>query len=136
MSAPLITGFHHVAIRARDYDRTVAFYTETMGFTLKIEWHQAPSRAAMLDAGDGNYLEVFERPDQAPADTDAVIIHFALRTAEIDTVIERVRAAGAEITTEPKDLTIQSRPQAVPVRLAFCKGPNGEVIEFFQNALT
>ena len=49
-------GFHHVAIRARDFDKSVAFYTAALGFTPKIAWVDKPSRAIMLDTGDGNYL--------------------------------------------------------------------------------
>jgi len=48
-------GFHHVAIRSRDFDQTVDFYTRTLGFTPKIHWQAAPKREVMLDAGDGNY---------------------------------------------------------------------------------
>lgn len=59
-------GFHHVAIRARDFDKSVGFYTDVMGFRRKIGWGQKPGRAVMLDVGDGNYLEIFERPEQAP----------------------------------------------------------------------
>ena len=51
-------------------------------------------------------------------------------------MIERVRAAGMPITVEPKDVTIPSRPHALPLRLAFFKGPGGEVFELFQNELT
>jgi catechol 2,3-dioxygenase-like lactoylglutathione lyase family enzyme len=49
----------------RDFDRSVAFYTDVLGFTKKIEWGQKPGRAVMLDTGDGNYFELFERPKPA-----------------------------------------------------------------------
>jgi glyoxylase I family protein len=123
-------GFHHVAIRVRDYDRSLRFYQEVLGFTQAIAWGDAPKRAAMLDTGDGNYLEVFERPDEKWADADPCILHLALRCGDIDAVIDRVRAAGAEITVEPKTLTVGKTQQAT-IRLAFFKGPDGEVIELF-----
>ncbi|MXX14727.1 MAG: VOC family protein, partial [Gemmatimonadetes bacterium] len=31
-------GFHHVAIRAHDFEASVKFYTEAMGFQKKISW--------------------------------------------------------------------------------------------------
>jgi hypothetical protein len=40
---------------------------------------------------------------------------------------------------EPKTVEISTTthgPGKVPVRIAFVKGPDGEVIEFFQNDLT
>lgn len=129
-------GFHHIAIRARDFDRSVTFYTETLGFVRKIEWGEKPGRAIMLDTGDGNYLEIFERPNQAPAQEESAMLHFALRTDDCDAAIAKARAAGCVVTMEPKSLDIQSRPGPTPVRIAFFKGPDGEVVEFFQNELT
>lgn len=128
-------GFHHVAIRAHDFEASVKFYTEALGFTKKISWGENEKRAIMLDAGDGNYLEIFANGTNEPK-PEGSIIHFALRTNNTDAAIERARAAGAEVTVGPKDLNIPSEPQVTPVRLAFCKGPDGEVIEFFQNETT
>jgi len=130
-----IGGFHHVAIRAHDFDASVKFYTEALGFAKKIWWGEGDKRAIMLDAGDGNYLEIFANgPDEPPP--EGSIIHFALRSSDTDAAIERARATGAKVTIEPKDVNIPSEPQITPVRLAFCKGPDGEVIEFFQNNTT
>ncbi|MEX2545856.1 MAG: VOC family protein [Phycisphaeraceae bacterium] len=129
-------GFHHVAIRARDFDKSVHFYQDSLGFTERIAWGEPPKRAIMLDTGDGNYLEIFERPDQAPAAGEGSILHFALRTDDPDAVVERARAAGATITVEPKGITIASRPEPTPVRLAFFQGPDGEVVELFKNEKT
>lgn len=130
-------GFHHVCVKTRDWDRTMRFYQETLGCTPKIAWRAAPQRAIMLDTGDGNYLEVFEDLAYTPA-PDGAVLHFALRTTMLDEVAARVRAAGAKITMEPKDVTIapSNGGGAVPVRIFFCEGPAGELIEFFQNSLT
>jgi glyoxylase I family protein len=127
-------GFHHVAIRTSDWATTIGFYTDALGFREKISWGEAPKRAAMLDTGDGNYLEVFEYPEYRP-DPNGAIVHFALRTDDCDTALERARSAGAEVTVEPKTFDIASSP-VTPVRIAFCKGPEGAIIEFFQNELT
>ena len=54
--------------------------------------------------------------------------HFALAVTDARAATERVRAAGCEITVEPKDLTLDR----LNVTVAFFKGPNGEVVEFFQ----
>ena len=138
MSA-LISGFHHVCLKTRDWERTMAFYRDTLGFTEKIAWNLRGTgrRAVMLDTGDGNYVEVFEDPDYVPSPNGSVI-HFALRTDRLDEVAARVRAAGATITIEPKDVVLASTNGAgpVPIRIFFCEGPSGEVIEFFQNTIT
>jgi len=136
-------GFHHVAIRARDFDAAVSFYTDVMGFVPAVAWKLADgTRATMLDTGDGNYLEIFERPNQAPPPkgTEHAILHFAIRTSDVGAATERARGAGCEITMEPKDVdianTVEGRPTPVPVRIAFFRGPEGELVELFENELT
>jgi catechol 2,3-dioxygenase-like lactoylglutathione lyase family enzyme len=130
-------GVHHVCIKTRDWDRTMAFYQKVLGCTEKLAWRAAPQRAAMLDTGGGNYIEVFEDLGYTPQ-PDGAILHVALRTSRLDAVAVRVREFGATITVEPKDVTIASTNGAgpVPIRIFFCEGPSGEVLEFFQNALT
>jgi glyoxylase I family protein len=128
-------GFHHVAIRAHDFDASVRFYTETLGFAEKIAWGEGDSRAIMLDTGDGNYLEIFAG-GQAGSKPEGAILHFAIRTTDCDAAFERARLAGVEVTTEPKSVDIPSRPGPTPVRIAFFKGPDGEIIELIQNETT
>jgi glyoxylase I family protein len=131
-------GFHHVAIKVKDFDKTVQMYKDAFGFTEKVAWGEkkpdADKRGIMLDTGDGNFLEVFgggnPNPSPAPAPMESArpLIHWAFRTTKIDQVIERARTAGFKITVEPKDVT----PNGVTARVAFCEGPDGEVFEFFQ----
>ncbi|MHB1158214.1 MAG: VOC family protein [Phycisphaerales bacterium] len=142
-------GFHHVAIRSHDFDNSVRFYTHALGFTTQIAWGEKPKRAVMLDTGDGNYLEIFERlpqvnPPVKPAMASPVggdeppILHFAIRTGDTEAAIARARAAGAVVTMEPKHVDIQTTngQGTVPVYIAFCTAPDGTVIEFFQNDRT
>ncbi len=130
-------GFHHVCLKTKDWDATMRFYKDTLGCTEKIAWRAAPARAVMLDAGDGNYIEVFEDLAYTGAPNGAVN-HYAFRTTRLDAVAARVRAAGFKITVGPRDVTIQTTNGAgpVPVRIFFCDGPNGESIEFLQNEVT
>ncbi len=86
-------GFHHVAIRAIDFDETIRFYTEGLGFKSHFPF-SVPGRidrAAFLDAGDGRFVEVFgsgstvqaegrrRRPEEEP--TEGALLHFCLRVA-------------------------------------------------------
>jgi catechol 2,3-dioxygenase-like lactoylglutathione lyase family enzyme len=130
-------GFHHVCVKTRDWDRTMTFYQTVLGCTAKIAWRTAPQRAALLDTGGGNYIEVFEDLQYAPQ-PDGAILHVAFRTTRLDAVAARVRESGAKITVEPKDVTLATTNGAgpVPIRIFFCEGPSGEVLEFFQNSAT
>ncbi len=124
-------GFHHVSIKVKDIEVSEKFYTEVLGMTKTISWGEGEKRAMMLDAGDGACIELFAGGSTDPLPAGA-IWHFALRSDDPDKAIERARAAGAAITVEPKDVLIPSTPPT-PVRIAFCKGPDGESIEFFKN---
>ncbi len=134
-------GFHHIAIRATDFEATLKFYIEGLGFRRVYGWGEdkraqgeKDGRAAMLDTGDGNYLEVFAGGTREPGSDlpEGALLHYALRTTDCDTALERARAAGAMVTMEPRSVPI---PGDTPMefRIAFCKGLDGEVIEFFQN---
>jgi hypothetical protein len=54
-------GFHHVAIRAIDFDATLKFYPEGLGCSVRFEFSvpRRIDRAVFLDMGDGRYIEVF-----------------------------------------------------------------------------
>jgi catechol 2,3-dioxygenase-like lactoylglutathione lyase family enzyme len=140
-SAP---AFHHVAIRAVDFDETVRFYTEAFGFRVHFPF-SVPGRidrAAFLDAGDGRFVEIFgensivqsegrrRRPEEER--TEGALLHFCLRVADTDAAYARAIAAGAVSRLEPVTRQTSADP-LVEVRIAFVVGPNGEVIELLQS---
>jgi glyoxylase I family protein len=129
-----ISGFHHTAIRTTNFDAVLAFYTEALGLKVKITWGEAPKRAVMIDAGDGNYVEVFERSEPA-SEAESALMHFALRTDDCAAMTEIARAAGAQITMEPKEVLLETNAGEIPVKISFFKGVAGEVVELFENAV-
>jgi glyoxylase I family protein len=123
-------GLHHVAIEASDFERSLRFYTEGLGFREVLTFPEEGQTVAMLDTGDGTYVELFsdgtgERPSGS-------ILHLALRTTDCDEAARRARTAGGTITQEPTDVVLEGDPP-VPVRYSFCEGPDGEQIELFQS---
>ena len=127
-------GFHHVCMRVRDLDASLKFYTEGLGFVETASWRSAPNRCVLLDTGDGNYFEIAQGNPEKAQETGH-FQHVALRTDDCDAATDAARAAGAEITTEPRDVSLDGTPP-LQVRISFCKGPDGEVVEFFQNDQT
>ena len=123
-------GFHHIALKAANFEKSVKFYTEGLGFLISMSWGEGNGRAVMLDTGDGNFLELFAggAPGEKP---EGSLLHMAFRTDNCDMALNQAIAAGAVVTKEPFDVDIKSDP-VTPVRIAFCKGFDGEVIEFFQ----
>lgn len=135
-------GFHHIALRAYDFDATLKFYIDGLGFKSTHTWGEddranggKDTRAAMLDTGDGNYLEVFAGREGDPAAIlpEGALIHFALRTNNVEAALERARSLGAPVTMEPKKVFPPNGARALEFHIAFVTGPNGEVIEFFHN---
>lgn len=133
-----IEGFHHAALRVRDFEASLAFYAEGLGFAPTIAWGEGDGRAVMLDAGNGNCLELFaggsartSGRENGPTGSEPPLLHLAFRTRSCDASFDRARKAGARVVAEPKTVTISSSPPTT-VRIAFCTGPDGETIEFFQ----
>jgi catechol 2,3-dioxygenase-like lactoylglutathione lyase family enzyme len=137
-------GFHHVAIRAVDFDATIRFYTEGLGCRVHFPF-SVPGRidrAAFLDAGDGRFIEVFGQGSTVQAEgrrrqpneerTEGAILHFCLRVADTEASYARALAAGAASRLEPVTRRLSDDP-LVEVRIAFVTGPNGEVIELMQS---
>ena len=127
----MVTGFHHVALRYRgeaQLQDAVRFFCDILGMTEVRRWGEGDRTGVMLDAGEGDLLELFA--DAKEALPGGVVTHFALACDDVDGTVARVRNAGFEVIMEPTDISIPSTP-AFPARIAFCRGVGGEEIEFF-----
>lgn len=123
----LIRGIHHVSLKCCDrqeYEKVLHFYHEILGLEIIRSW----PAGTMLDTGNG-IVEIFTDGEDHPG--QGAVRHFALATDDVDGCVSRIRQEGYEIFVEPKEIAIPSKP-AFPARIAFCRGPLGEEIEFFQ----
>lgn len=125
----MLQGVHHISLKpqgAAEFEKTVAFY-EGLGLRTVRQWAKDGALGAMLDAGNC-IIEITSNGDGRRE--DGAVNHFAFATDRVDSIIESLRGQGWEITVEPKDATLPSDPP-VRLRVAFCRGPVGESIEFF-----
>ncbi len=104
--------------------RVKAFYVELLGMRLVREWPEG----MMIDTGCG-LIEVFTTGEGVRQ--KGAIRHLALACDDVDACVEKIRAAGCTVFIEPRELRIPSDPP-LRARMAFCYGPLGEEIEFFQ----
>ena len=125
-------GFHHIAIRTNDWDKSIRFYCDGLGFAEKISWGASPTRAVMLDTGDGNYLEIFERDEAPTLSGEPNLLHLCLRTDDCEAAFGTAVAAGAEVKTAPLVPGVFTE-MGLQTKIAFVIGPDGEIIEFFES---
>lgn len=129
-----ISGFHHVAVFSRTYEKSVDFYTRVLGLTQRVEFVHGGKRVSLLDMGSkGDYIEIFEAPEKA-TDADGRWAHIALRCNDVAGVLARVKALGYEVTMEPKTVELDSNvgPKPFVIHIGFFRGPDGELIELFE----
>ena len=123
----MIKGIHHISMKCgtkEDLEKAKSFYLDLLGFSLVREW----PAGIMIDSGNG-LIEIF--CNGAGVRETGAIRHVAFSADDVDGVVEKVRAAGYEVFKEPNDIEIPSEP-VFRARMAFCFGPLGEQIEFFQ----
>ena len=132
-----VKGMHHVAMRVHDFNKSVTFYTEGMGFQKASEWGEGDNRSIMLNTGNGNFIEIYAAGSDAEK-PEGAYLHIGYLTDNFDEALSRAVAAGAVITTDqlvtidPTLVTSQKNPLPQKIRIAFCKGLDGEIFEFIQ----
>ena len=125
-------GLHHVALQTRDLEASLRLYRDVLGMEVVIE-AGSERKIVLLDMGDGSCIELFAPTADSPVDGSPAandpIMHIALTTTDARAAVERVRQAGYEITIEPREGGLGD----LKATIAFFRGPNGEVIEFWQS---
>lgn len=127
-------GIHHVALTVSDLDRSLDFYTRTLGFSVGrwLRGPDTPTRIVFLDIPGGGRLELFHHragATAAPPRTDNQTLgwnHLAFTVRDIDAEVARLKERGVSFSAEP-------RPK-VPgaIRVAFLHDPDGNTLELFE----
>jgi predicted enzyme related to lactoylglutathione lyase len=110
-----------IVFTVADVDRTEKFYREHLG--LEFERIESEEEGTYLMAKIGTETELLVFPgDPKPGNTPGVV--FSLPEGGLDTLIERLAAAGVEIVTPVS--------QAPGGWYGDFRDPDGQVISFFQ----
>src|SRR5262249_2957857 len=111
------TGLHHVSLMTPEVDKTIDFYVDVLGLTVRTDRPDFGVGGAWLNAGD-QQIHLIEGP--MPSYTGQ---HFALRVDDLAAVITELRAGGFEV----------SDPLVTPVsRQSVIRAPVGNVVELNQ----
>ena len=130
-----ICGVHHIALNTSDLEKSIKFYTEGLGFKLERTWKNGNNTKtlAMIDIGSGNKIELFSDCSGTTAYPQEAgsFIHLAFRVKDTEKAFKRALEYGAAEHMLPKEMTMPSEPP-YHVALSFVKGPDGELLEFFE----
>ncbi|NOU89130.1 VOC family protein [Paenibacillus sp. LMG 31460] len=140
-----VKGLAHVAIQAKDYQATLTFYTQVLGFKIGHHWSlpsfQIQEAAMLISPDQRTCIEIFDNEAVIPAqgkkalsDEDiahGTLLHFAFYVDNVEEVYQKALAHGAKAFIEPDELSLGEPP--LVVRNALVHSPNGEVIEFIED---
>lgn len=126
----MLEGFHHVALIATDYRRSLHFYTEILGLELLQEVYRAEKQSWKADLGlQGKYLlELFSFPNppaRASYPEAAGLRHLAFGVKALENAIEQLQSKG--VICEPIRLDTYTHK-----RFTFLSDPDGLPIELYE----
>jgi NAD(P)-dependent dehydrogenase (short-subunit alcohol dehydrogenase family) len=128
-SAEAPKGWLNLVLTTADYDRTVAFYRDGLGYPVIEQWDET-GHGVMLEVGRAT-LEIADRAQAAEVDrievghTVGAPVRLALRVADSKTASERLETHGAKIIGE----VVQTPWEHVNRRII---GPDDMQITLFQ----
>lgn len=124
-----LTGLHHVAIIASDYDRSKAFYVDALGFTILREVWRAERRSWKCDLTmPGAQIELFTFPGAPPRPSRPEAMglrHLAFTVADIEQEVARLARHG--IACEPVRVD-----EHTGQRFTFFADPDGLPLELYE----
>ncbi|MBD0407185.1 VOC family protein [Bacillus sp. 1021] len=124
----MLKSIHHIAIICSDYEKSKAFYTETLGFGIIKETYRKERGSYKLDlALDGTYvIELFSFPDppERPTRPEAAgLRHLAFTVNDLEADIRELKEKGIDtepVRTDPltgKRFTFFFDPDKLPLEL-------------------
>lgn len=116
---------HHIGVMVSDLERSVAWYERMLGLRVIERRQLGQTLIAFLDAGAGGaMIELVQR--SGGYSNEGVVNHIAFTVQDLDAEMARLRAEGIDFRDE----------KPIPIwdggRIAFFRGPDGELLELVQ----
>lgn len=123
----------HTMLRVGDMQRSIDFYTKSMGMQLLRTTDRPDQKYSLAFVGYANesqqaVIELTYNYGVSSYDLGAGYGHIAIGVDDIHGMCERVRAAGASVTREPGPV------KGGTTIIAFVQDPDGYKIELIQQA--
>jgi catechol 2,3-dioxygenase-like lactoylglutathione lyase family enzyme len=115
----VIDRFHHIFIRPSDYDRSLAFYRDVLGWAVTRSWGGEDGRARGAILSGGGVKVVISEED-------------VTGTGEKPDVFLDIHDIDARFRSLPPDADVVNPPQATPwgTRWFVIRDPDGNLIAF------
>lgn len=128
------TGIGHCAIRARDFDAMIAFYTEKLGFEemLRLLTDEGAVRLAYVRITDTQFLEIFPNGsgDGPLPGSHVGVTHICLTVEDIEETIADLAARDVSLTRPLKTGPADGNRQA------WIEDPEGNRFELMEMSPT
>lgn len=122
--AQVVPDHLHTALRVRDLEAALRFYTEVIGLAV-TRTGGPPERPSSV------WLEGIQLVRAADQDTaeKGVLDHIGFSVGNIEAIVESVTAAGTQLEAPIRETTL---PSGQTMRLVFFRDPEGNRIELTQ----
>ncbi|MDZ8091395.1 MAG: VOC family protein [Nostoc sp. DedQUE05] len=124
------TGIHHVAIICSDYDRSKAFYVETLGFQIIQETFRAARNSYKLDlkVAENTQIELFSfpNPPERPSKPESCgLRHLAFQVDDVEETVFYLKSKGLEVENIRVD-------EITGKKYTFFKDPDNLPLEIYE----
>ena len=122
----MLRKIEHVGIQVRNLDRSIGFYTEVLGLTLRKRVRlNETTELAFLPLGDSE-IELICKSTEYIFAKEGIVNHLTFRVDDVAGILDHLRKHGVEL--------IHQQPlfmEKLGTRIAFFWGPDGEKLELF-----
>ena len=127
----MFTKVHHVAIICSDYERSKAFYVDTLGLNIIEETYREERGSYKLDLAVGEHtrIELFSFPQapERPSYPEARgLRHIAFEVIDLEAAVQRLMKRGVQSIEEVRIDEVTEK------RFTFFADPDGLPIELYE----
>lgn len=143
-----IKGFHHFAIKAQDFEKTIEFY-KTLNFEIVHSWSlpefNLEKCVMMKNTQFDCYIEICDSNADFPTQgrkrkqgdpyIETALLHICFTVNDAEKAYDEAIENGAKPLSARETLTLEKFGKSVTVSNSLVYSPNGEVIEFLESVV-